>query len=47
LALKEKVEGELERLEGLGIIIPVQHLEWAAPVVPVLKNNTYHYEALW
>ena len=39
LALREKVETELERLEGLGIIIPVQHSEWAAPVVPVLKKD--------
>jgi len=27
LALREKVEEELEWLEGLGIIIPVQHSE--------------------
>jgi len=33
------VEAELERLEGLGIIIPVRHSEWAAPVVPVLKHD--------
>ena len=39
MALREKVEAELERLEGLGIIIPVQHSEWAAPVVPVLKKD--------
>ena len=39
LALREKVEAELERLESLGIIIPVQHSEWAAPVVPVLKQD--------
>ena len=39
LALREKVEAELERLEGLEIIIPVQHSEWAAPVVPVLKKD--------
>lgn len=39
LALKEKVETELERLEGLGIIVPVQHSNWAAPVVPALKAN--------
>ena len=39
LALREKVEIELERLESLGIIIPVQHSNWAAPVVYVLKAN--------
>ena len=38
-ALKAKVEIELERLESLGIIIPVQHSNWAAPVVPVMKQD--------
>ena len=39
MTLREKVEAELEKLERLGIIIPVQHSEWAVPVVSVLKNN--------
>ena len=39
LALREKVEGKLKRLENLEIIIPVQHSEWAAPVMPVLKHD--------
>ena len=39
VVLKEKLETELERLESLGIIIPVQHSNWAAPVVPILKAN--------
>ena len=38
-SLKEKVETELKRLESLGIITPVKHSNWAAPVVPVLKQN--------
>ena len=38
-ALKPKVEAALERLESLGIIIPVQHSNWAAPVVPVVKQD--------
>ena len=38
-ALKAKVERELARLESLGIIIPVQHSKWAAPVVPVMKQD--------
>ena len=38
-SLKEKVETGLERLQSLGIIIPVKHSNWAAPVVPVLKQN--------
>ena len=33
------MEEELNRLESLGIITPVKSLQWAAPVVPVLKNN--------
>ena len=39
LALKEKVEGELENLESMGIISPVEPSRWAAPIVPVLKQN--------
>lgn len=38
-ALKQAVERELDRLEGEGIIEKVSHSEWAAPVVPVPKNN--------
>ena len=39
LALKEKVEVELENLESMGIISPVESSRWAAPIVPVLKQN--------
>ena len=39
-ALKEKVELKLQRLEELGIISPVTHSEWAAPIVPVMKQNS-------
>ena len=38
--LKEKVEKELERLQGLGIITPVSFSAWAAPIVPVVKSDT-------
>ena len=38
-SLKDKVEEKLNRLESLGIITPVKHSKWAAPVVPVLKQN--------
>ena len=38
-ALKDKVEAELERLEREGIIEPVQSAEWAAPIVPVVKDD--------
>ena len=30
---------ELERLEKTGVIEPVQHADWAAPIVPVLKQD--------
>lgn len=39
LALKPKVEAELDNLEAMGIISPVKFSHWAAPVVPVLKQN--------
>lgn len=38
-AKKERVEKELERLEKDGVISPVKHSEWAAPVVPVTKRD--------
>ena len=37
--LKEKVEKELDRLENLKIISPVQQSQWAAPIVPVTKRD--------
>ena len=36
-ALREKVETELERLQGGGVIRPVT--DWATPIVPVLKSS--------
>ncbi|BFZ25831.1 hypothetical protein BsWGS_28870 [Bradybaena similaris] len=38
-ALKRKVDMELQRLEDEGIIEPVKHSAWAAPIVPVLKPD--------
>ena len=38
-ALRDKVNEEIERLEKAGIIEPVQHAEWAAPIVPVVKQD--------
>ena len=38
-ALKSKVESELADLQSKGIISPVKHATWAAPIVPVLKKN--------
>ena len=38
-AMRVKVEQELERLVRKGILEAVQHLDWAAPIVPVLKGT--------
>lgn len=38
-AMKSRVDAELDRLEKAGIITPVKHSEWAAPVVPVVKRD--------
>lgn len=37
--LKKKVEEELDRLLEQGVISPTRHLEWATPIVPVVKTN--------
>ena len=39
-ALREKVTAEVERLCKADVIEPVQFSEWAAPIVPVLKNDS-------
>ena len=38
-ALREKVENKLKNLVQSGVITPVQHAEWATPIVPVMKEN--------
>ena len=38
-SLRKGVELELERLEEEGVIEPVQFAEWAAPIVPVVKED--------
>ena len=38
-ALTPKVEEELDKLEGMGIISKLNTSEWATPVVPVVKKN--------
>ena len=37
LALKEKVEADLDRQKKLGILEKIQTAQWAAPIVPVSK----------
>ena len=39
MALRHKVEKELDRLEKAKIIEPVRYSQWAAPVVPVIKSD--------
>ena len=39
MALRQKVEEELNRLEQAKIIEPVRHSQWAAPVVPGIKTD--------
>ena len=38
-AIKEQIERELERLEKTGVICPVNHSEWATPIVPIPKPD--------
>ena len=38
-AHRKRVEKELEQLQALGIIQPVQFSDWATPIVPVMKND--------
>ena len=37
--MKERIEGELNRLTNSGVISQVQTSEWATPTVPVKKPN--------
>ena len=37
IAMKTRIEEELDRQEKLGILEKVNTVEWAAPVVPVIK----------
>ena len=37
--MREKIECELERLQSEGVISPVEFIEWANPIVPVLRGD--------
>ncbi|XP_055913663.1 uncharacterized protein LOC129947217 [Eupeodes corollae] len=39
LALKEKVESEIDKLVDLGVLEPVNFSEWGTPIVPILKKS--------
>ena len=38
-AMRERVEQEIDRLKQEDILQPVEFSDWAAPIVPVLKND--------
>ena len=38
-ALRAKVDNELQRLQSTVVIVPIEHSDWAASIVPVLKAN--------
>ena len=38
-AMKPLVEAELNKLVDQGILTPVQHADWAAPIVPIMKAD--------
>ena len=38
-AFRDKVEAELDRLVNVGILEPVEHADWASPIISVLKAD--------
>lgn len=38
-SLREKVEAEIKKWLQEGIIVPVEHSQWATPIVPVIQNK--------
>ncbi|XP_062404761.1 uncharacterized protein K02A2.6-like [Sardina pilchardus] len=39
-AMRSKIEAELDRLQAAGVIEPVTHSEWSAPIVAVMKPDS-------
>lgn len=39
LAFRDKMDAELERLMNRGIITPIDHSDWATPLVPIPKGD--------
>lgn len=37
--MKPLVEAEIDKLVNWGILIPVQHAHWAAPIVSIMKAD--------
>ena len=40
-ALRRRVERELDHLYKSGVIEPMEFMEWAAPIVPVIKSDGF------
>ena len=38
-ALREVIERDLDRLEGMGVLEKVNHFKWASTIVPVVKSD--------
>ena len=38
-ALRDKINDELDRLVRIGVLKPVQHSDYASPIVPILKRD--------
>ncbi|XP_031333974.1 uncharacterized protein K02A2.6-like [Photinus pyralis] len=44
-ALKDKIETELDRMVKDGILMPVEHSQWATPIVPVVTKDSVRITA--